>query len=454
MSLTEEQVRAAVAAHMPGVRADLENLVRIPGIAFDGFDFAEVERSAAAVAELLRGVGLSVEIVRAGGQPAVIGRRPAPPGAPTVLLYAHHDVQPIGDRKAWLSEPFEPVERDGRLFGRGCADDKAGIMTHVAALRAFGDDLPVGVVVFVEGEEEFGSDSLERLLREHRGDLAADVIVIADSGNWDVGQPALTTSLRGIVNSFVEVRTAGHAVHSGMFGGAMPDALMVLSRLLASLHDDAGDVAVAGLVRRTAAELDYPVERARVEAGLLDGVELIGTGRLVDRIWTKPAINILGIDAPSTAGAPNAIVPVAKAKISIRIAPGDDPKTAFLALQAHLERHAPWGARVSLTLEHDGAPCVIDTSGPAYAAARAAFASAWDGTAPVEMGIGGSIPFIATFQELFPGASILVTGVEDPDSRAHGPNESLHLAEFERVCLGEALLLLNVAEQVPATAGT
>jgi len=450
MSLTEEQVRAAVAAQMPGVRADLENLVRIPGIAFDGFDFAEVERSAQAVAELLRGVGLTVEIARAGGQPAVIGHRPAPPGAPTVLLYAHHDVQPIGDRSAWLSEPFEPTERDGRLYGRGCADDKAGVMAHVAALRAFGDDLPVGVVVFVEGEEEFGSDSLEELLRVHRDKLAADVIVIADSGNWDIGQPALTTSLRGIVNSFVEVRTGSHAVHSGMFGGAMPDALMTLSRLLATLHDDTGEVAVAGLVRKPAAELDYPLDRARAESGLLDGVELIGTGRLVDRIWTKPAINILGIDAPPTAGAPNAIVPVAKAKISVRIAPGDDPKTAFLALQAHLERNAPWGARVTLTLEHDGAPCVIDTSGPAYEAARAAFASAWDGTQPVDMGVGGSIPFIATFQELFPGASILVTGVEDPDSRAHGPNESLHLAEFERVCLGEALLLLNVAEMVPA----
>jgi acetylornithine deacetylase/succinyl-diaminopimelate desuccinylase-like protein len=450
MSLTEEQVRAAVVAQMPGVRADLENLVRIPGIAFDGFDFAEVERSAQAVAELLRGVGLTVEIARAGGQPAVIGRRPAPPGAPTVLLYAHHDVQPIGDRTAWLSEPFEPTERDGRLYGRGCADDKAGVMAHVAALRAFGDDLPVGVVVFVEGEEEFGSDSLEELLRVHRDKLAADVIVIADSGNWDIGQPALTTSLRGIVNSFVEVRTGSHAVHSGMFGGAMPDALMTLSRLLATLHDDTGEVAVAGLVRKPAAELDYPLDRARSESGLLDGVEFIGTGRLVDRIWTKPAINILGIDAPTTAGAPNAIVPVAKAKISVRIAPGDDPKTAFLALQAHLERNAPWGARVTLTLEHDGAPCVIDTTGPAYDAARAAFASAWDGTSPVDMGVGGSIPFIATFQELFPGASILVTGVEDPDSRAHGPNESLHLAEFERVCLGEALLLLNVAEMVPA----
>ncbi len=449
MSLSEAQLRAAVAAQMPGVRTELENLVRIPGIAFDGFDHSQVERSAEAVAELLRGAGLpDVRIVRAGGQPAIIGRRPAPPGAPTVLLYAHHDVQPIGDPAAWQSEPFEATERDGRLYGRGAADDKAGVMAHVAALRAFGDDLPVGVVLFIEGEEEFGSDSLEELLRIHRDELTADVIVIADSGNWDVGQPALTTSLRGIVNTFVDLRTLDHAVHSGMFGGAVPDALSTLCRLLATLHDEHGDVAVEGLVRREAAPLDYPEERFREEAGLLDGVELIGTGRIVDRVWTKPALTVLGIDAPRTAEAPNALVPMARAKLSVRIAPGDDPKKAYLALESHLHQHAPWGAKVSLSLEHDGQPCVIDSTGPAYDAARSAFATAWDGVEPVDIGVGGSIPFIATFQELFPGAAILVTGVEDPDSRAHGPNESLHLAEFERVCLAEALLLAKVAELV------
>src|SRR6476646_1285813 len=249
MTLSETELRDAVAGTLQGVRADLENLVRIPGIAFDGFDHTQVDRSAEAVAELLRGAGLpDVRVVRAGGQPAVIGRRPAPPGAPTVLLYAHHDVQPIGDRTAWRSEPSEPTERDGRLYGRGCADDKAGVMAHVAALRAFGDDLPVGVVLFIEGEEEFGSESLEALLREYRDELTADVIVIADSGNWDIGQPALTTSLRGIVNLFVEVKVLKQAVHSGMSGGATPDALMTLSRLISTLHDDNGDVAVDGLV--------------------------------------------------------------------------------------------------------------------------------------------------------------------------------------------------------------
>jgi acetylornithine deacetylase/succinyl-diaminopimelate desuccinylase-like protein len=442
------ELRAAIDREMPGVRADLERLVRIPGIAFEGFDHSQVERSAEAVAELLRGAGLpDVRIVRAGGQPAVLGRKPAPPGAPTVLLYAHHDVQPIGDRSQWQTEPFEPVERDGRLYARGAADDKAGVMAHVAALRAFGDALPVGVVVFVEGEEEYGSESLEALLREYRDDLAADVIVIADSANWDIGRPAFTTGLRGIVNAFVEVRTLDHAIHSGMFGGPVPDALTTLCRLLTTLHDDNGDVAVEGLVRSAAAPLDYPEDRFRQEAGVLDGVELIGTGRIVERVWTKPSIAVIGLDAPPTAEAPNALVPTAKAKLNVRIAPGDNWKSAYEALVAHLERHVPWGARVTVTLEQGGEPCVVGTSGPAYDAARAAFAAAWDGTAPVEMGVGGSIPFIATFQELFPRAEVLVTGVEDPDSRAHGPNESLHLGEFARVCLAEALLLANLGRR-------
>jgi acetylornithine deacetylase/succinyl-diaminopimelate desuccinylase-like protein len=445
MSLTDDDLRAAVARELPGVRADLERLVRIPGIAFEGFDHSQVERSAEAVAELLRGCGLETRIVRQGGQPAVIGTRAAPPGAPTVLLYAHHDVQPAGDPALWTGDPFEPVERDGRLYGRGAADDKAGVMAHIAALRAFGDRLPVGVVVFVEGEEEYGSDSLDALLETYRDDLRSDVIVIADSGNWDVGVPALTTSLRGLVSCFVEVRTLRNAVHSGMFGGPVPDALTVLARLIATLHDDNGEPAVDGLVGREGASVDYPEDRFRHEAGLLDGVRLVGEGTITDRIWTKPAIAVLGIDAPRTLEAANALQPSAKAKLSVRLAPGDDPTSAYAAIRSHLEKYVPWGARVEVTLESVGAPCVIDATGPAYEAARAAFRDAWDGVDPVDMGVGGSIPFIATFQELFPRAAILVTGVEDPFSGAHGPDESLHLGEFARVCLAEALLLRNVA---------
>src|SRR5256885_2699381 len=263
-------MRDEIARLMPGVQADLASLVRIPSVSADPAAADAMRRSAEAVAALLSGAGLEqVEVVRVeGGQPAVLGHRPAPPGAPTVLLYAHHDVQPTGDPAHWDTDPFEPVERDGRLFGRGAADDKAGVMAHVAALRAFGDELPVGVVVFVEGEEEFGSESLEDLLAEYRDELASDVIVIADSGNWDVGTPALTTSLRGMVNLFVDVRVLDHAVHSGMFGGAVPDALTVLARLLATLHDEAGEVAVAGLVSGPAAPLDDPVDRVRHEAGV------------------------------------------------------------------------------------------------------------------------------------------------------------------------------------------
>jgi acetylornithine deacetylase/succinyl-diaminopimelate desuccinylase-like protein len=389
-----------------------------------------------------------VRIVRAegGGHPAVIGRKAAPAGAPTVLLYAHHDVQPVGDPARWESDPFEPQERDGRLYGRGAADDKAGVMAHVAALRAWGDALPVGVTVFVEGEEEFGSFSLDELLQTHQETLRADVIVIADSGNWDIGQPALTTSLRGLVNLFAEVRVLKSAVHSGMFGGPVPDALTVLARLIATLHDERGEVAVDGLVGREGSSVDYPQERFRHEAGLIDGVELIGHGTITDRIWTKPAIAVLGIDAPRTFEAANALQPSAKAKLSVRLAPGDDPTSAYEAIRAHLEKHVAWGAQLEVTLEADGAPCVIDATGPAFDAAREAFRAAWDGVAPVDMGVGGSIPFIATFQELFPGAAILVTGVEDPYSSAHGPNESLHLGEFERVCAAEAFLLRNVAE--------
>lgn len=447
--LTETELRAAVARELPGVRADLERLVAIPSIAFPQFDHGHVERCAEATAELLRGCGLTVGVERAGGQPAVIGTRPAPPGAPTVLLYAHLDVQPAGDPAQWDSDPFTATERDGRLYGRGACDDKAGVMAHVAALRALGDALPVGVAVFVEGEEEYGSGSLAGLLAAYRHALSADVIVIADAGNWEVGVPALSTSLRGVVNLFVEVRTLTAAVHSGMFGGAVPDALTALSRLLATLHDDAGEVTVPGLVRRPGPALEYPADRLRAEAGMVDGVAFIGTGPLVERLWTKPALSVLGLDAPPTGQAANALVASAKAKLSLRIAPGDDPDAAYQAVVAHLRAHAPWGAAVEVSPEGLGAPCEVDTTAPGYAVARDALRTAWDGVEPVDIGIGGSIPFIATFQKLFPGATILVTGVGEPRSQIHGPNESLHLGEFGRVCLAETLLLHHLGHGPP-----
>ncbi|MGY0230882.1 M20/M25/M40 family metallo-hydrolase [Longispora urticae] len=444
-----DALRAAVQRLLPQARADLEALARIPSIAFPGFDHSHVQASAEKVVELCRSVGITdVRIVRAGeGQPAVIAKIPAPEGAPTVLLYAHHDVQPEGDLDAWHTPPFEPTEVDGRLYGRGCADDKAGIVAHLTAIRAFGNRPPVGVTLFIEGEEEFGSASLPDLLEAHKEDLRADVIVIADSTSWDVGTPALTTSLRGLVDCYIEVSTLDHAVHSGMWGGVVPDALTALSRLLATLHDADGSVAVKGLHDAGPTPVDYPHDRFRTESGVLDGVQLIGRGSITERLWNQPAIAVTGIDCPTVRNASNTLVPSVRAKVSMRIAPGQDVDAAMDALVAHLESHAPWGARVAVTRGEKGAPCVVGTNGPAYTAARAAHSEAWDGATCVDLGVGGSIPFIAEFQVAFPQAEILVTGVEDPDARAHGPNESLHLGEFAKVCLAETLLLAKLAEQ-------
>ncbi|MGH3360084.1 MAG: dipeptidase [Nocardioidaceae bacterium] len=436
---------------LPAVRSDLEDLVRIESVWADPQRRDEVTRSAEAVATLLRDAGFAeVDIASEIGAPAVIAHHPAPPGAPTVLLYAHHDVQPEGDHALWDTPPFEPTERGERLFGRGAADDKAGIAAHLAAFRAHGGNPPVGVTVFVEGEEESGSPNLVPFLAKYRDVLAADVIVIADSANWDIGTPALTTSLRGLVDLEVEVRTLEHAVHSGLWGGVAPDALTALCRLLATLHDAEGNVAVEGLHVGTAAELEYPEDRLRAESAMLDGVHQLGSGSVVERLWAKPAIAVTGLDAPKATGASNTLVPSARAKISMRIAPGSDPQESMDALARHLRDNAPWGAEVHVDPGEQGGAYEIDANGPAYDAARAAFREAWDGTDPVDIGMGGSIPFIAEFAKTFPDAAILVTGVEDPDTRAHGINEGLHLAEFERVCIAETLLLAKLAEPPPA----
>jgi cysteinylglycine-S-conjugate dipeptidase len=440
-------VRAAVEQVLPGVREDLERLVRIPSVSADPTAAGHVRASAEAVAALLRGCDIEdVQILEVeGGAPAVVARRQAPPGKPTVLLYGHHDVQPTGDPAEWTSPPFEPVEREGRLYGRGAADDKAGVMAHIAALRAFGNNPPVGVTVLVEGEEELGSPTLGPFLSRYRDLLAADVIVLADSGNWEVGVPALTTSLRGLIDCFVEVKVLDHPVHSGMYGGVVMDALTGLCRLLATLHDDDGAVAIPGLASGSSAPLDLSEERLRAEAGILDGVELIGSGRLVDRLWAKPTATVLAIDTTRTADASNTLLASAKAKVSVRLAPGDDSKSAMDKLSEHLTTHAPFGAHVTVTPISYSEPYQIDAQGPRYDAARAAFQEAW-GRPPVDMGVGGTIPFVAEFADAFPDAAILVTGVEDPDSRAHGFNESLHLDEYSKACLAEALLLERLAD--------
>jgi acetylornithine deacetylase/succinyl-diaminopimelate desuccinylase-like protein len=444
----------AVTAAFPRAVGTLGDLVRIPGIAWDAFDAANLEKSAEAVAQLLRDTEVFdwVEIRRAPvaaeygdrlGAPAVLARRAAKNGAPHVLLYAHHDVQPPGDASIWKTPEFQPTIIDGRMYGRGAADDKAGLVTHVTAielLKQFEGDFDLGITCFFEGEEEAGSPSFRNFLEQNADDLRADVIIVADSGNFTTEIPGITTTLRGLVSQVVEVQTLDHAVHSGMFGGVVPDAMTAMIRLLASLHDERGNVAVAGLVSGTAAELPYTEEMMRADSGILDGVEFIGDGTLLDRNWTKPAITVIGIDGQTVALSSNTMLPSVKAKVSMRIAPGQDPDEALALLRKHLEEHAPWGAKVVFHDYEKGKPFQLTDGGWAKPMLEQALSSAF-GYKAVDLGIGGSIPFIADLVELFPAAQILVTGVEDPDSRAHSPNESVHLASLKHAMVAEALLL-------------
>ena len=440
----EADLRAAVEQQLPWARADLERLIRIPSIWADPAHADDTHRSAEAVAELARGAGAAdVAVVTADdGAPAVLAHWPAPPGAPTVLLYAHHDVQPTGGDELWTAHPFEPVERNGRLYARGAADDKAGVMTHLAVLRAFDGRPPVGVTLLIEGEEESGSPTLPAFLREHRDAMACDVIIIADAANPAVEVPALTTSLRGLVDVVIEVSMLERPAHSGVFGGPVGDALTALCRALAGLHDEHGDVAVPGLVHGAS---DVAEATFRGDAGVLSGVALIGTGSIVERTWTKPAISVLGIDAPRVAEASNVLIPRARAKVSLRLGPGDDATTAQKALAEHLSASVPWGAHVTVTPGAGVAePFSLSAVGAAYDVARRTFAAAY-GNEVVEVGIGGSIPFIAEFARTFPGAAVLVTGVGDPASRWHGIDESLDLGMFARSVLAEALFLAELA---------
>jgi acetylornithine deacetylase/succinyl-diaminopimelate desuccinylase-like protein len=436
-----EAIQQKISDLMPEIRAELERLIRIPSVSFPEFDPAQVRRSAAATEEILRACGMQTRLLEVeGAHPAVLGQVPPPDGAPTVLLYAHHDVQPQGPENLWSSPPFEPVERNGRLFGRGSSDDKAGIVMHAAALRAWDGRPPVGVTVFVEGEEESSSEHLGAFLTEYGDQLKADAVILADSGNWRTGEPALTISLRGIVACFVEVRTLDHAVHSGEYGGAIPDALTTLCRTLATLHDDKGNVAVPGLASGPADPLDLTEEELRAWAGVRPGVRLIGEGNLTERMWTKPAISVLGIDAPRTPEASNQLVPFARAKVSMRIPPGQDAEEAMDTLAKHLESNVPWGAEVKIVREGVGSPFVLEAEGAAYDAMRKAMGEAF-GRAPVLMGAGGSIPFVAEFARQFPNATLMLTGAGDPRCNAHSEDESVDLGDLEKSCLAEALFL-------------
>ena len=363
-----------------------------------------------------------------------------------MLLYAHYDVQPPGDDRAWTTPPFEPTERGGRIYGRGASDDKSGIAIHLGALRALAEAPPVTIKVLVEGEEEIGSPHLEAFLERHGERLAADIVVVADSLNWRVGEPALTTSLRGIVDCVVEVRTLRSGLHSGLFGGPVPDALTALARLLATLHDADGRPAVEGLSSGQAPSVDLSEAELREQAGVLASVELLGSGSVTQRLWMEPAISVLALDAPGVDDAINQLVPSARAKVSVRLAPGDEPGRAMQALRRHLESHAPWGAEVVVTEGAQGAPFELDSTGPAYAAFREGLAQAC-GRPAAEVGIGGSIPLVAALAAAYPEAEILLTGVGDPSSAVHAPDESQDLGELKRACLAEAIALRLLAER-------
>ena len=451
----------ATRAGLADARAELEDLVRIPSISASEAHTDEVVRSAEATAEMLRHHGLqSVHLARSGGShPYVIGEFVSDPSLPTVLLYAHHDVQPPGFVDRWTSDPFEPVERAGRLFGRGSADDKAGAVAHALAVSswlAVADAPPCNVRVLVEGEEEIGSPNLERFLVEHLAELEADVLVLADAGNWSVGVPGLTTSLRGLASADVTLRALDGPVHSGMAGGLVPDPVLALARLLSSMVDEHGAVVIDGFdadVERPAA-----AERARLDAlpvdptpllrtlGVRPGVQAVGdpSATPFERLWLRPSLTVIGFDSHPLAGSSNQIVAAATARLSIRLAAGQEPERVLAQLREHLERRVPWGLELEI-VAHGGSPAwSTEPDGPAFVAARAALRDGF-GTEAVMMGVGGSVPFVGPFVAAFGGIPALLLGPADPASRIHGEDESLHLDDWRKLIESEVRLLAELA---------
>jgi acetylornithine deacetylase/succinyl-diaminopimelate desuccinylase-like protein len=431
----------AVARLMPGLRADLERLVRLPSIAFPGFDPAPLHECHDLVAELLRAAG--VPEVRTlslpDTAPCVIGEIPAPPGAPTVLLYSHYDVVPAGDEALWSSPPFEPTERDGALYGRGASDSKANVMVHVGALRAFAGRPPVGVKLVIEGQEEVGS-ALNTYPATNPDLFRADAMLIGDMGSVRPGVPTLTVALRGMAMATIELTTLAGAKHSGQYGGAAPDALLAVLRALASLHDEFGDVAVAGLRREDWTGETYEEAEFRALAEIGEGLPLLGTGGLGSRLWTGPAITVTGIDVPSVDGALNAVSPHARATMNLRVHPRQDAAEAQDALVAHLEAARPFGLQLTVERGATGNGFAADTGGPAYKAAQAALAEAW-GSPTVSVASGGSIPLVNALNAAVPDAEILLLGATDGYSNIHAPDERVLLDEFEKATVAEVEIL-------------
>jgi cysteinylglycine-S-conjugate dipeptidase len=434
-----------VADLMTQVRTELAELIAIPSVA-DARQFPpeECARAAAWVVEKFRELGFADIGLHetADGSRAVVGSRPGPdPDGPTVLLYAHYDVQPPLDDEAWRTPPFELTELDGRWYGRGAADCKGNILMHLTALRALGDDVPVNLKLVVEGSEEQGTGGLEDFVPKNADLLRADTILVCDTGNAAVGEPAVTVSLRGMVNVVVHVQANTTELHSGMFGGPAPDALAALVQVLGSLRDAEGNTTVQGLDNtQTWTGAPYDPDAFRADAKLGESESLLGSGTVSDMLWARPALTILGIDCPPVVGSTAAIVPRASARLNLRIPPGTTPAQAEEALRAHLEGAAPWGVSMSVETEATGSPFRAETDGPAYAAMRSAMQEAF-GREMVLLGQGGSIPLCKVFTETYPGAELLLMGVEEPLALIHAPNESVDPGEIQRVALAEALFL-------------
>jgi acetylornithine deacetylase/succinyl-diaminopimelate desuccinylase-like protein len=444
-----DDLRTTIGASMPQTIEALTRLVAIPSIGYPGYDPSHVRRSAELTAALLREAGVADAALWEldGGHPAVFGSVDGPAGAPTVLLYAHHDVQPAGDEAAWTTPPFEPVVRDGRLFGRGAADDKAGIAIHVAALRALLADgpPPVTVKVLIEGEEECTAEHLPQLIGGHRDQLHADVAIIADGGNERTGMPTIGTSVRGSTAVQVRVDVLPRAVHSGAYGGPLPDAIMSLARIIAALHDDDGVPTLEGMHAFTWAGRAWSEADFRDEANVPEGVRLLGEGPIADQVLARPSINVLAIEAVPIHEAANQIVPSARAVIGLRIPPGEDPSAAQRRLIARIHAVTPWGVEVTITPDEPSPGYLVDDTTAAYRAAGSALAEAFDRDV-IAAGSGGSIPLVPMLADTFPGIAVLIVGAGDHRSNFHSVDESVDLGDLERMALAEALLLRRLGE--------
>jgi acetylornithine deacetylase/succinyl-diaminopimelate desuccinylase-like protein len=443
-------LRDRISGLMGQAHTELAELVAIRSVA-DPRQFPPEEclRAAEWVRDRFAGVGfVDLELAEtADGSRAVVGARPAAdPDAPTVLMYAHYDVQPPLDEHAWRTPPFALTEVDGRWYGRGAADCKGNILMHLTALRALGDQLPVNLKLVVEGSEEQGTGGLEDYVPRHADQLRADVILVCDTGNAAVGAPAATVSLRGLANVVVTVEALGSEVHSGMYGGPAPDALAALIRMLATLRDAEGNTTISGLDNtQTWTGVDYPAETFRSDATVLDGVSLLGDGSVPDLLWARPAVTVLGMDCPPVVGSAAAIQPRAAARLNLRVPPGVDADAAQDALVAHLEAAAPWGVRVTVEREGTGAPFLAEQGGPAYGAISAALEEAY-GRPAATLGQGGSIPLCNVFADTYPSSEIILMGVEEPRALIHAPNESVDPTEIANMALAEALFLRAYAQ--------